>query len=100
MDTELDPWHTRPSALRVLAELNRPIILLIASRSDADPRSVLTEIRALLGKGRPVRGRAGERIRVELRAYVKPLLEGVQLGETLLGVDATHKASRVGARGE
>jgi hypothetical protein len=41
----------------------------IAVESDSDPRSVQRELRALCGVDKPVRGRAGERIRSVLRRH-------------------------------
>lgn len=49
-------------------EISRRELLALAVESDTDPRSVAREIRALQGKEKPVRGRAGERIRAALAA--------------------------------
>lgn len=55
-------------ALRGLP-IDGPTVRLVAVQAEVDPRSVIAELRAQLGEGRPVRGMAGHRIRRVLRRH-------------------------------
>jgi len=76
-------------AMQHLADLGLSYsqILIVAGEADADPRTVLVQIDALRGRGRPVRGRVGERIRRALRARGLAAPE-IDLGEHAIRIEA------------